>query len=351
MIGTVPKTMHGVYKAEPKPGAVWREDLPVVAPGPRDVLVHVRAAAICGTDLHIYPWTPWAQQRIPYPCVFGHEFAGEIVAMGDEVHEFKLGDRVAGETHIPCNHCYQCEHDRRHICENMKIIGVHVPGAFSDYFCLPADCAFLLPDEIDDQVGAMLEPMGVGVHGVTAAEVEGKTVAIYGCGPIGLMAIGAAKALGAKRIFATDRFDAKLAVAQKMGADESINSTEQPASKRIVELTAGVGADVVIDYTGSVDAIADCFLALRKGGRFVLVGLPDRQITLDLTESIIYKEATVVGVTGRLMYQTWDTCIDILRSGTFDIHAVIGNVYPMQQFDQAFADLKAGMPGKALLIP
>ncbi len=342
--------MIGLYKERQEPGAVYRTDLPMPTVNARDILVKVKATAICGTDMHIMDWTKYAQERLKLPMVFGHEFAGDIVEIGSEVTEFKVGDRVAGETHIPCNHCMQCLTDNRHICENMKIIGVHAPGSFAEYISFPEDCAFKLPDDIDYNQGAMLEPMGVAVHGIDAANVANKTVAIYGCGPIGLMAVGAAKAWGAKKIYALDIFDEKLKVAMKMGADVVINTKDADAAKIILGQIPG-GVDAVIDYTGSQIAILSGFSVLRKGGTFVMVGLMNGDLTLSATECIIYKEATVIGVTGRLMYKTWDQCIEILKSGKFDIGTVTGGIYKLQDFEQAFNAIKAGNPGKMLLIP
>lgn len=345
------KTMKGIVKEKGDVGAVYREDLAIPEIGDNDVLVKVKAAAICGTDMHIYDWTKWAQDRLQLPMVFGHEFSGEIVEVGSAVKRFKAGDRIAGETHIPCNKCYQCQTGNQHICENMKIIGVHTPGVFCEYVSIPQDCVWLLDDEVSYEIGALLEPMGVGVHGVLSGEIGGKTVLISGCGPIGLMAIGAASACGASKIYAIDIFDGKLAVAKKMGADVTINSKDQDYIKVILDDAKGQGVDVVIDYTGNESVIANSFKALKKGGRYTLVGLPNKEVTLDLTESIIYKEATVNGVTGREMYKTWWQCNDILKSGKFDINPVIGGVYRMDEFDKAFEELKKGAHGKMLLMP
>ena len=343
-------TMYGLVKAAPAAGAEIREDIPVPGVGPRDILVKVRATAICGTDLHIMDWTPYAQERVPTPMVFGHEFSGDVVAVGADVTEVKVGDKVAGETHIPCNHCKMCASDKRHICENMKIIGVHVTGAFAEYISFPVDCAFKLADNFDYVTGALLEPMGVAVHGLDCAQVEGKTVIINGCGPIGLMAVGAAKAWGAKKVFALDVVDEKLEVARQMGADVALNSAKVDAAKEITALTDG-GADVALDYSGVVPAIKSLFHMIANGGRIVLVGLPNRKIELDLTTEVIYKEATVIGSTGRLMYRTWEQCIDLISSGKFDIRPIIGGKWALRDYEQAFAAIKAGTPGKMILLP
>lgn len=343
-------TMTGIFKAKPEPGAEWRTDLPIPDVGERDVLVQVKAAAICGTDLHILPWTEYAQKRVPVPMVFGHEFSGVIVETGAAVTEFKVGDRVAGETHIPCNVCYQCKTDNRHICENMKIIGVHVPGAFAEYICFPADCAYKIDGGLSYEAGAMLEPMGVAVHGIDKAQVKDQDVVIYGCGPIGLMAVGAAKVLGAKTITAIDVFDSKLVIAEKMGADFIINSRKMDAAAEVLG-RVGQGVDVVVDYTGNAQAIKSGFEMLRKGGRFVMVGLPNGDISFDFSSHIIYKEAVVIGVTGRLMYKTWEQCERILKDEQFNLFTVVGGKFAMKDFEKAFKAILDGVPGKMLLIP
>ena len=344
-------TMFGVYKDNEGYGAVYREDLPIPAYGDRGILVKVRAAAICGTDHHIIGWTGYAQSRCRLPMVFGHEFSGDVVAVGGKVTEVCVGDRVACETHIPCNNCYMCATGNRHICENMKLVGVHTQGAFAEFASFPADCAYKLDDSLDYETGAALEPMGVAVHGVKAADVRGKTVAIYGCGAIGLMAVGAARACGAAKIFAVDQFDAKLAAGLNMGADIVIDARGGKASEKILEATGGRGADAVIDYTGSQPAIRDCFSALRKGGVFVMVGLPDSDLLLPATDGIIYKEATVIGITGRLMYETWDQCAEILKSPLFHMEHAVGGRYALRDFEKAFEAIRGGAPGKMLLIP
>lgn len=342
--------MYGLVKTAPIPGAEIQENLPIPEVGPRDILVKVRASAICGTDSHIMAWTEYAQKRVPTPMVFGHEFSGDVVQIGSEVKEVSVGDRVAGETHIPCNHCKMCKSNKRHICENMKIIGVHVPGAFAQYISFPVDCAFKLEKDFDYINGALLEPMGVAVHGVDCAEVSGKTVVINGCGPIGLMAVGAAKAFGAKTVIALDVIDEKLKIAEQMGADVTLNSSKVDAPEKIVSLTAG-GADIAIDYTGVIPAIQSMFRMIIKGGRIVLVGLPNGKISLDLSEDVIYKEATIIGSTGRLMYKTWDQCIALIKSGKFRMEPVIAGKYALRDFQKAFDAIKAGVPGKMLLIP
>jgi len=344
------KTMYGVVKTKPVSGAEIVENLPIPEIGERDILVKIQVAAICGTDLHILAWSEYAQTRVPIPMVFGHEFSGDVVAVGEKVTEVEVGDRVAGETHIPCNHCIQCETGNRHICENMKIIGVHVPGVFAEYISFPADCAYKISADMDYKVGAMMESMGVAVHGASVAEVKGKIVAIYGCGPIGLMAVGAVKAWGAKNVIAIDVISRKLDIAKEMGADVIIDCSLTDSVAAILKETT-YGADVVIDYTGNLKAIKAGFSMVKKGGRFVMVGLANGRLEIDPSEQIIYKELTVIGVTGRLMYETWDQCVALLQSGKFNIDPVISGEYPMREYEKAFAAIISGSPGKMMLIP
>lgn len=342
------QNMKGLVKARPEKGAVLKTDLAIPSPGPDDVLVKVHYAAICGTDQHIYNWNSWAEERLRLPMVFGHEFSGEIVALGANVTGYSLGDRVAAETHIPCNHCVQCRTGNAHNCENMKIIGVHAEGGFSDYARIPKDCVWKLDDAISYKHAAMLEPMGVAVHGVMSGQTALKSTVILGCGPIGVMAVGAAKAAGASRVFAVDIFDDKLAMAKKLGADVLINTKQEDLCEAVLAATDGSGADVVIDYTGNVMLIESAFACLKKGGRFTMVGLPSKKLSLDLTNAVIYKEANINGVTGRRMYETWYQCTEILKKGTFSLDDVIGGEYRLEDYEQAFADIAAGKPGKML---
>lgn len=342
-------TMRAIVKEKPEVGAVYRTDVPIPQISDEEVLVKVKATAICGTDQHIYKWAPYAQERLKLPMVFGHEFAGDIVEVGKNVLGYQVGDRVAGETHIPCNQCYQCRTGNQHVCEHMKIIGVHVPGSFGEYINVHKDCLWKLDDSISYVKGSLLEPFGVGVHGVSATPMGGKDVLITGCGPIGLMAIAAAKYSGAGRIFATDIDEPKLEVAKQMGADVTINTRSQTASEVVLNATGGRGVDAVIDYTGNNGAISDAFKALKLHGQFTMVGLPGGNLTLDATNGIIYKEATVVGVTGRLMYQTWFECEKLLKTPGFDLKPALGGIYPLEKYEDAFQALFSGAPGKMVL--
>ena len=336
----------------PGAGAEYREDLPIPQISDDQVLIKVHATAICGTDLHLYHWNEYAQKRMTnLPMVFGHETAGEIVEIGKNVTGYRLGDRISVETHVPCNHCWQCRNGNPHICENQHVFGVTDPGAFAEYAPVHKDCIVRLKDDISYEMGAMLEAMGAGVHGVEVARVRGKRVLVSGCGPIGLMTIGACKAHGASQVIACDLIDEKLEIAKTMGADITVNSRDVDLPAFVRSQTDGVGADAVIDITGNPHAIRAGLKAVRKGGIFVSVGLPDGEVGINLTEDIIYREVIYTGVSGRLMFETWEDCMNILQSPGFSLEPVVGGIYPFRDFEKALDALKQGVPGKMILVP
>jgi threonine 3-dehydrogenase len=343
--------MRAVLKAKPAPGAELAEvEIPTV--GEKDLLVRVKAAAICGTDIHIYEWTPYAQERIHPPMIFGHEFCGEVVEVGSQVTSVRAGDLVAGETHIPCGHCFQCQTGNQHICERMAILGVHTNGAFAEYALLPESCAWKLAPGTSPELGAILEPLGVATHGVLVDRVDGRSVAVFGCGPIGLFALGVAAACGASRLFAVEVNPFRLSMAPSMAPNAIlVNSGEQDPVQTILAATDGRGVDVVIELTGNAKATQQAFKVLRKGGRISLVGLPSNPIALDLVEDIIYKEAKVFGTTGRVMWDTWWQMDALLKAGRLNPLPVITHRLPLEQIGEAMALAKSGQAGKILLLP
>ena len=345
-------TMRGICKMGPGPGAEFRRDILIPQIADDQVLMKVCATAICGTDLHLYHWNEYARTRMTnLPMVFGHETAGEIVEVGKNVTGWKVGDRISVETHIPCGHCLQCAIGNPHICDNMKLFGITEPGAFAEYAPVPKECIVRLDDALSYEQGAMLEAMGAGAHGVEKAQVRGKTVLVSGCGPIGLMAIGACKIHGAEKIIACDLFDEKLERARTMGADITVNSRNAEALFETVRRETGSGVDAAIDVTGSGRAIVTGLRALRKAGIFVSVGLPDGEIPVNLTEDIIYREIVYTGVSGRRMFETWEDCMEILKTPGFSLDPVIGGVYNLERYEDALRAIEGGAPGKMILVP
>ncbi len=342
---------HALLKAEPGSGAVLRE-LDIPTPGPKDVLVRVKAAAICGTDIHIYNWSDWAAARLKPPVIFGHEFCGEVVEIGESVTLVRPGDLVAGETHIPCGMCYQCRTGAQHICRDMAILGVHTDGVFTDYAVIPEICAWRLPPGTDPEIGSAYEPVGVAAHGVLMHNLAGASVAVFGCGPIGLFAVGVARAAGASCVCAVDVVDFRLGMAQLMGATATFNSTREDISVAISRETKGAGVDCFIDASGSPVAIRQGFAVLRNGGAASLIGLPSEEVKLDLTQDVIYKEAKVFGSTGRGMFDTWYKVTALIDSGQLDVRRVITHRFQLSEYEQAFDVLaRGGEAGKVLLLP
>jgi len=343
--------VKALMKVEPVRGAALVE-VPVPAIGPNDLLVRVQAAAICGTDNHIWDWTPWAQARLTLPMIFGHEYCGEVVEVGASVSGFAAGDLVAAETHIPCLVCHQCRTGRQHTCEQMRIIGVHVDGAFSEYARLPAACAWKLAAGTSPDLGAILEPIGVAANGLFKDRIDGASVAIIGCGPIGLFAAQMALAAGARRLFVTDVSEYRLAMARRiLPQATAMNPAREDVRAAVSEATSGRGLDVVVELSGSAAGTAQAFDLLRKGGRVSLVGLPSQPVTLEMTSAIIYREAVVYGSTGRVMWDTWYRVDDLLRSGRFDPLPVITHRFPLAEYEQALQLTLSGQAGKVILYP
>jgi threonine 3-dehydrogenase len=343
--------MKAVVKTEAAPGAKFM-DVDTPEPGPRDVLIKVKAVAICGTDIHIMEWTPYAQARIKPPMIFGHECCGDVVKVGDQVTNFAVGDVVAVETHIPDETCFMCRTGLQHICEKMAIIGVHVDGAFAEYAKIPAVCCWKLPKDTNPDLGAILEPWGVAVNGILKGEVNNRTVAVFGCGPIGLMGLGSIAAWGASKIFAIEPVETRLQMVPKFAPGAVlINPTKQDATKAIMDATGGRGVDVSIDISGSEKGIQGAFKAVRRGGRVSLVGLPSSPIALDLTADVIYKEAKVFGSTGRTMWQTWYDMQNLMDSGKFDPLPVITHRMLLSDYAKGLELAKSGQAGKIIFYP
>jgi threonine 3-dehydrogenase len=340
--------MKAALKAEAAPGAtIALVDIPQI--GPQDLLVEVKAASICGTDLHIYEWDAWAQNRLKTPRIFGHEFAGEVVEVGREVKEFVSGDFVTAETHIACGHCYQCRTGQAHVCRNVQILGVDRDGAFAQYIAIPESVAWKTGKEIEHSVASIQEPFGNAVHATFAGEIADMTVAVFGCGPIGLWAVGLASISGSPTIFAIEPNHMRLDIAAKMGADYLINPREVDPVQKILDVTDGLGVDVVLEMSGYPLAIRQGFKVLRNGGRISLLGIPSNMVELDLANDIIFKGATVLGISGRLIFDTWYRTRRILESGQLDLKQVITHTLPFEQIHEAMEIMKSGDCGKIVL--
>jgi threonine 3-dehydrogenase len=327
------------------------ETAPVPGIGAADVLVRVKTASICGTDLHIYGWDRWSQGRIKPPLTLGHEFCGVVERVGDEVTAVKAGDFVSAEMHVNCGHCHQCRLGEAHICQNLKIIGIDQDGAFAEFVKIPASNIWKLDPVIPEHYGAILDPLGNAVHTVLAGPIAGQTALVTGCGPIGLMSIAVAKACGSSTVFATETNEKRRAMAKKMGADVVLNPAAEDAVGKILSETNGTGVDVLLEMSGNPTAIRQGFKALRAGGRASLLGIPTENVPLDLVNDVIFKGATVQGIYGRRMYETWVQMTALLKAGRLDLEPLFGERAPLEKFENAFTLLQGGLAGKVLLYP
>jgi threonine 3-dehydrogenase len=315
------------------------------------VLVRVKAASICGTDLHIYGWDRWSQGRIKPPVTLGHEFCGVVERVGEEVAAVKPGDFVSAEMHVNCGHCRQCRLGQAHICQNLRIIGIDQDGAFAEFVKIPASNIWKLDPAIPEHYGAILDPLGNAVHTVLAGPIAGQTVLVTGCGPIGLMAIAVAKACGSSMVYATETNEKRRTMATKMGADVVLNPAAEDAVARILSETGGTGVDALLEMSGNPTAIQQGFKALRAGGRASLLGIPTENVPLDLVSDVIFKGATVQGIYGRRMYETWVQMTALLKAGRLNLDPLFGERAPLEKFEHAFSLLQGGMAGKILLYP
>src|SRR5215831_11615635 len=346
----MPSLMQALRKMSPARG-LSLQSATVPAIGPTDVLVRVKAASICGTDLHIYGWDRWSQSRIKPPVTLGHEFCGVVEKVGSEVEALKPGDFVSAEMHVNCGHCHQCRVGEAHICANVRIIGIDQDGAFSELVKIPASNIIKLDPAIPERYGAILDPLGNAVHTVLAGEIAGQTALVTGCGPIGLMWIAVAKACGGSTVFATETNAHRREMAKQMGADVVINPSTEDAVKRILGETGGTGVDVLLEMSGVPSAIQQGFKALRSGGRASLLGIPTESVPLDLVNDVIFKGATVQGIYGRRMYETWEQMTALLKAGRLNLDPLFGDQISLEKFEEAFSKLQSGDAGKILLYP
>jgi threonine 3-dehydrogenase len=343
-------TMKALRKVEAARG-LSMTSAPVPAIGAADVLVRVKTASICGTDLHIYGWDRWSQGRIKPPVTLGHEFCGVVERVGEDVTAVKPGDFVSAEMHVNCGHCHQCRMGEAHICQNLRIIGIDQDGAFAEFVKIPASNIWKLDPAIPEHYGAILDPLGNAVHTVLAGPIAGQTVLVTGCGPIGLMSIAVAKACGSSTVFATETNEQRRAMAKKMGADVALNPATEDAVAKILGATSGTGVDVLLEMSGNPLAIQQGFKALRAGGRASLLGIPTENVPLDLVNDVIFKGATVQGIYGRRMYETWVQMTALLKAGRVNLEPLFGEREPLEKFENAFAKLQGGLAGKILLYP
>ncbi len=348
--------MKAIVKTKRAPGAELI-DVPIPKIKPNEVLVKIKATSICGTDVHIYGWDEWAQKRIKnIPQTLGHEFAGEIVKVGKNVKGFKKADYVSAETHIYCGKCVQCKNNQRHICGNLKILGVDCNGCFAEYIAVPTNVLWKNKPSLPIEIASVQEPLGNATYCVLPnpkEKIGGKSLVIIGDGPIGILAVAVSRAEGALPIILVGRHSFRMELALKMGADLALNDHKVDVEKKILEVTDGQGMDIVLEMAGSQKAIDLAFKCVRKGGRISAFGIPSsRNITLDYANGIVFKGATIYGVNGRLIWGTWQKIRELFDRG-LDISPVITHKLPMKDFEKGF-ELMTKRPkvsGKVVMYP
>ena len=338
--------MRTLAKIHPEPG-IWMTDAPKPAVGPNDVLIKIRKTAICGTDMHIFNWDEWAQKTIPVPMHVGHEYVGTVEAMGDEVRGLKIGQRVSGEGHIVCGHCRNCRAGRRHLCRNTVGVGVNRPGAFADYLVIPAVNAFPIPDDIPDEIAAILDPFGNAAHTALSFDLVGEDVLITGAGPIGIMAAAICRHVGARHVVITDVNDYRLDLAKKMGAHRTVNIAREKLADIMPSLNMVEGFDVGLEMSGVPAAFRDMLDVMNHGGKIAMLGIPPGDTAIDWTK-VIFKGLTLKGIYGREMFETWYKMIALIQGG-LDLRPMITHRFDVADYLEGFKTMGSGKSGKVVL--
>jgi threonine 3-dehydrogenase len=337
--------MKALVKSKAEPG-IWMQDIPEPTIGPNDVLIRMRKTAICGTDMHIYKWDEWARRTIHVPMAVGHEYCGEIVAIGSEVPGLAVGDRVSGEGHLTCGHCRNCRAGRRHLCRNTVGVGVNRPGCFAEYMALPAVNVFKLPAAVDDEIASILDPFGNATHTALSFSVVGEDVLITGAGPIGIMAVAIARHTGARHIVITDVNDYRLGLAKAMGATRTVNVSRENLDDAMRALGMEEGFDVGMEMSGNAAAFRDMLRTMNHGGSIALLGIMPGDTAIDW-DQVIFKGLVLKGIYGREMFETWYKMASMLQSG-LDIRPIVTHRLPVRDYRDGFEIMGSGQSGKVI---
>lgn len=340
--------MKALAKTRSGPGLELIEQ-PTPTPGPGEVLLRVDAASICGTDHHLFTWDEWAAENLEPPRVLGHELAGTVIGTGTAVTRVREGDLVGVESHLFDWTCAQCRRGDMHLCRNLRVIGVHTDGGFAEQVVIPEANA-VESNGLDAAVVALQEPMGNAVHAAFAEPIDGRSVLVTGCGPIGLCAVGIAKAAGASLVIATDTEPYRLELARAMGADLVLDAAHPDAEARIGEATGGDGVEVVLEMSGAAPALHQALRAITRGGRVSLLGIFGEPPTVELSELVIMKGVRLHGIYGRRVYDTWERTQSLLRAG-LDVTPIITHRLSLDDWPRAFELIGSRHAGKVVLIP
>ena len=338
--------MKALVKSRAEHG-LWLQDIPEPTIGINDVLIRVLRTGICGTDVHIYDWNEWAQRTIPVPMAIGHEFVGEIVAVGSNVNDFVPGDIVSGEGHVVCGRCRNCMAGRRHLCAHTSGVGVNRPGCFAELIALPMANIWRHDAKVDRDAAAIFDPFGNAIHTALTFDVVGEDVLITGAGPIGIMAAAVVRHAGARFVFITDVNEYRLNLARKMKVDLAINVTQTSIAEAQKSLGMAEGFDVALEMSGNPQAFRDAIHNMAHGGRIAVLGIPAADFTIDWRE-VIFNMLTIQGIYGRRMYESWYKMTVLLQSG-LDIQPVITHRFSYRDFEEAFRVMRSGNSGKVIL--
>jgi threonine 3-dehydrogenase len=338
--------MRALVKAKAEKG-IWLEERPVPEIGPKDVLIKVNKTGICGTDVHIYNWDEWAQKTVPVPMITGHEFAGEIVSVGEEVRNLSPGQRVSAEGHVVGMNSRASRAGKFHLDPDTKGIGVNLPGAFAEFVRIPAFNAVPLPDSIDDELGAILDPLGNAVHTALAFDIVGEDVLVTGAGPIGIMGAAVARHVGARHVVITDVNQGRLDLAGKIADVTPVNVANEDLRAVMGRLGMKEGFDVGLEMSGAPAALDQMIEHMVMGGRIALLGIPARPFPFDLGK-VVFRMITLKGIYGREMFETWHKMLAMLESG-LDVRGVITRRMGAADFAEAFALAASGEEGKIVL--
>ena len=338
--------MKALVKSKAEVG-LWMEQVPVPEISASEVLIKVKKSAICGTDVHIWNWDEWSQKAVPVPMVTGHEFVGEIVDLGADVTNYKIGQRVSGEGHITCGHCRNCRAGAGQLCRNTKGVGVNHPGSFAEYLALPASNVVPIPDEIPDEIAAIFDPFGNAVHTALSFDLVGEDVLVTGAGPIGIMAALVAQQVGARKVAITDINPTRLKMARAVGIEHAINPMDETLSDLMKRIGMKEGFDVGMEMSGAPIAMNDMIGAMNNGGKIALLGIAAKGFEVDWNK-VIFKMLTIKGIYGREMYETWYKMIALVQGG-LDVSRVITHRIGIGDFESGFAAMRDGSACKVVM--
>lgn len=326
---------------------IWIDDVPIPTIADNEILIKTHKTSICGTDVHIYKWDAWAQKNVPVPLVIGHEFVGEVAEIGRAVKHLKVGDRVSGEGHITCGQCPNCRKGKKHVCMDVRGLGYHRHGCFAEYFHLPAENAFLLPDSISDDLAAIFDPYGNAVHTALTFNLTGEDVLITGAGPIGIMAAAIARQAGAHRVVLTDINDYRLELAKKMGVTHCVNVANSSLKDTMKSLGINHGFTVGLEMSGSPQGLTTLLEETQHGGNIALLGILPPGVGIDW-DLIIFKMLTVKGIYGREIFSTWYQMVNLIEGG-LNLEPLITHRFPVDDFEKGFEVMLSGKAGKVIL--